>query len=79
MSTVLDLGPELARKRLVAEMERVDLGDWDTTPDCLDGLAILIGNRAAGGQEVGELPALLRALARAEGVDLHPRASAALP
>lgn len=67
-----------ARRALAVALARIGLGDLDTEPDCLDGLAILLGNRRHNGKPVDDCPLRLVALADALGMSLHPRAMQAL-
>lgn len=63
-----------SRDDLSAELARLDLEGFDLEPDCLSGLAVLLGNRRRNGLDVGEAPALLLALAKAAHVELDLRA-----
>ena len=76
--------PAFARKRLETALLAAGIADDAaeardcTAPDCLAGLAVLLGNRASNGVASGDAPASLRALLAAEGAALPPRAEAAL-
>jgi len=66
-----------ARRRFDIEAQRIGF-EYDSAPDCLPGLCLLLGGMARAKQPVGALPSLLRALIRAEGMALPARAERAL-